>query len=220
MVYEVEATLTLQRESMAGIVGMSADKRAFASAIEINSGVYPQTPIKAHTTDENTCHMAVLFATEGKAQEFIDWLGTLVPHLRFEELDENYYIFKTVEGTIEITDSHQFAPVTPQEPDIYSEWRQPTSSLDAYSSGDIVRFRSSLYQSTVNYNVHMPTVSGWHTYSLDGGPTAWVQPSGEHDAYKMGDIVMHNDQTWIVTQTDANGNNVWEPGVFGWEVYP
>ena len=30
-----------------------------------------------------------------------------------------------------------------------------------------------------------------------------------------GDIVSHNDQLWIST-TDGN---VWEPGIYGWEVY-
>ena len=26
----------------------------------------------------------------------------------------------------------------------------------------------------------------------------------------------HNGFTWKVTQADGSGNNVWEPGVFGW----
>lgn len=43
----------------------------------------------------------------------------------------------------------------------------------------------------------------------------WTQPAGGHDAYQTGDIVMYNEQLWIST-ADAN---VWEPGVFGWEVY-
>ena len=47
-------------------------------------------------------------------------------------------------------------------------------------------------------------------------PQAWVQPTGEHDAYKMGDLALHNGKTWQVTGVDANGNNVWEPGVYGW----
>jgi len=28
--------------------------------------------------------------------------------------------------------------------------------------------------------------------------------------------VTHNGQTWEVAQADGAGNNVWEPGVFGW----
>lgn len=45
-----------------------------------------------------------------------------------------------------------------------------------------------------------------------GIPT-WVQPLGATDAYKLGDIVMHNSKKWKST-IDAN---VWEPGVYGWE---
>lgn len=43
----------------------------------------------------------------------------------------------------------------------------------------------------------------------------WVQPTGAQDAYKLGDIVNHNGQTWENTGSDAN---VWEPSVFGWTV--
>lgn len=45
------------------------------------------------------------------------------------------------------------------------------------------------------------------------GIPLWVQPLGATDAYKLGDIVMHNDKKWKST-IDAN---VWEPGVYGWE---
>lgn len=30
------------------------------------------------------------------------------------------------------------------------------------------------------------------------------------------DECTHNGFTWKVTQADGAGNNVWEPGVFGW----
>jgi hypothetical protein len=48
----------------------------------------------------------------------------------------------------------------------------------------------------------------------------WVQPLGQHDAYKLGDRVTHNGKNWECNQTDGNGNNVWEPGVFGWVEIP
>lgn len=47
----------------------------------------------------------------------------------------------------------------------------------------------------------------------DGTPE-WVQPLGASDSYAKGDTVTHNGQTWVST-CDAN---VWEPGVYGWEV--
>jgi len=51
----------------------------------------------------------------------------------------------------------------------------------------------------------------------------WVQPLDQFDAYKLvntftgePDRCTHNGHEWYVTQADGAGNNVWEPGVFGW----
>lgn len=45
----------------------------------------------------------------------------------------------------------------------------------------------------------------------------WKQPTGAHDAYKPGSIVIHNGKTW----KSIMPVNVWEPGVTGWrEVDP
>lgn len=55
----------------------------------------------------------------------------------------------------------------------------------------------------------------------DIGP--WIQPIDGNDAYKVAnpfngqpDQVTHLGNTWRVSQGDGSGNNVWEPGVFGW----
>ena len=40
----------------------------------------------------------------------------------------------------------------------------------------------------------------------------WVQPSSTN-AYMIGDKVMHNGLRWVSTVD----NNVWEPGVYGWD---
>ncbi len=40
----------------------------------------------------------------------------------------------------------------------------------------------------------------------------WVQPTGAHDDYNIGDKVIHNTFTW----ESSVANNVWEPGVYGW----
>lgn len=47
------------------------------------------------------------------------------------------------------------------------------------------------------------------------GYPIWTQPLGASDAYQTGDIVQHTGVLWIST-VDAN---VWEPGVYGWDVY-
>ena len=48
----------------------------------------------------------------------------------------------------------------------------------------------------------------------------WTQPLGATDAYRLGDRVMHNGLIWVCSDVDAAGNNVWEPGVFGWAEEP
>ena len=47
-----------------------------------------------------------------------------------------------------------------------------------------------------------------------GGTAVWVQPVGATDAYNAGDVVSHKGKLWRST---VNAN-VWEPGVFGWEL--
>ena len=56
-----------------------------------------------------------------------------------------------------------------------------------------------------------------------GQAQPWVQPLDAFDAYKLvnsftgqPDTCIHAGKTWKVTQGDGSGNNVWEPGVFGW----
>jgi hypothetical protein len=62
---------------------------------------------------------------------------------------------------------------------------------------------------------------------VPGTAVPWRQPIDQFDAYKLvnpftgeGDLCTHNGDTWYVTQADGAGNNVWEPGVFGWTVQP
>ena len=58
---------------------------------------------------------------------------------------------------------------------------------------------------------------------VPGTVAAWVQPLDQYDAYKLvnpftgkPDECTHNGFTWYVSQADGSGNNVWQPGVFGW----
>ena len=41
----------------------------------------------------------------------------------------------------------------------------------------------------------------------------WKQPTGAQDAYMTGDKVQHNDKVWV----SVVDNNVWEPGIYGWD---
>lgn len=42
----------------------------------------------------------------------------------------------------------------------------------------------------------------------------WIQPTGAHNAYSKGTKVTHGGKKWV----SMAGGNVWEPGVYGWEV--
>lgn len=119
--------------------------------------------------------------------------------------------------------------------DGYAIWAQPSGAHDAYNVGDIVNYNGTLYKSVINGNVWSPDVYpvGWEQISggtVDPGPDPdpgtdpeepttypdWVQPSGAHDAYKTGDIVMYNGTAY---RSKIDGN-VWAPDAYpaGWEV--
>lgn len=50
-------------------------------------------------------------------------------------------------------------------------------------------------------------------YEPEEGPQPWVQPLGAGYGYLKGAKVTHKGFIW---QSDFEGENVWEPGVFGW----
>lgn len=86
-----------------------------------------------------------------------------------------------------------------------------------YVIGDIVRFNDKVYRVVLGHTSQsdwMPSVaiSLFAEISLEEFPE-WKQPTGAHDAYKIGDKCTHKDKRWIST-IDAN---VYEPSVYGWD---
>jgi len=51
-------------------------------------------------------------------------------------------------------------------------------------------------------------------YEPEAGPQPWEQPLGAGYGYLKGAKVTHNGFVW---ESIFDGENVWEPGVFGWE---
>lgn len=112
---------------------------------------------------------------------------------------------------------------------VYPEWKQPLGYHDAYQIGFIVTYGGNIYESVLDNNVWAPEVAGWSRLNYDpidpddpvdpDDPDEepqypdWKQPAGAHDAYAVGDRVMHNGKAW---ESTASGN-AWEPGVYGWE---
>ena len=102
--------------------------------------------------------------------------------------------------------------------DVWDEAAATTPDADGnwlYTGGEVVWHEQRLWVNVTEGtpNVWEPGVSGWHDQPTTGIPE-WVQPTGGHDAYSLGDQVTHNGETWVST-VDAN---VWEPGVFGWDL--
>lgn len=94
-------------------------------------------------------------------------------------------------------------------------------SNKAYAAGAIRRYGDKLYrcvQAHTSQDDWTPdtAVSLWTPI---GNPNEefpqWAQPVGAHDAYQLGDKVTHNDIKYISNVA----NNVWEPGVHGWDIY-
>ena len=100
------------------------------------------------------------------------------------------------------------------------DWNQPTGAHDAYIEGAIVKHNGKIWENITKGTVNTwePGVSGWREavrMPPDGSipaPPNWVQPTGAHDDYAIGDKVTHNGFVW----TSIVDNNVWEPGVYGW----
>lgn len=102
--------------------------------------------------------------------------------------------------------------------DVIDKWAAGT----AYYIGDLVMDGEQKYEciqshtSQEGWEPHAtPALWKAHDEGGDGIPV-WSQPTGAQDAYKMGDKVHYPDADGPVYESTAD-NNVWEPGVYGWE---
>lgn len=103
-----------------------------------------------------------------------------------------------------------------QVPKLYPEWKENIS----YNLNDRVVFNEILYkvlQDHVSLSTWTPDVAPSLFAKVlvtdDNTILPWEQPDSTNP-YMIGDKVFHNEQTWI----SIVDNNVWEPGVYGWEV--
>lgn len=99
---------------------------------------------------------------------------------------------------------------------IYPAW----DGEAAYEKDDRVRYGERLYRCLQAHQAQAdwtPTaaVSLWAKVltSETGEALPWEQPESTNP-YMKGDRVTHGGKTWV-SMVD---NNVWEPGVYGWEV--
>ena len=88
----------------------------------------------------------------------------------------------------------------------------------AYAVNDRAQYNGTLYkciQAHTSQSDWMPSATPalWKTVSLDEYPE-WVQPTGAHDAYSIGDKVTYNGQHYVCT----SNANVYAPDVYGWQL--
>lgn len=98
--------------------------------------------------------------------------------------------------------------------ELFPEW----IAGKAYAVSDRVRYDSTLYkciQAHTSQSDWAPSATPalWKVVSVDEYPE-WVQPTGAHDAYNIGDKVSYNGKHYVCT---ADGN-VYAPDVHGWEL--
>lgn len=106
--------------------------------------------------------------------------------------------------------------------DLYPEW----AATKAYPENEIVKYGVNADGETQLYKVIQVHISqaDWTPDTAaslykkigftDEGVSIWTQPLGATDAYMKGDVVSFENQLWKSTVD----NNVWQPGVYGWEV--
>ena len=99
--------------------------------------------------------------------------------------------------------------------ELFTAWEAGVS----YAQGNIRRYGDKLYKC-------LQTHTAQEDWTPDASPALWKniadpaeewpkwsQPIGAGDTYTKGDKVSHNNKHWV-SNTD---NNVWEPGVYGWD---
>ena len=88
----------------------------------------------------------------------------------------------------------------------------------AYAAGDRVQHDGTLYKCVQAHTSQADwtpdaTQALWVVVSIEEFPE-WVQPTGAHDAYNIGDKVTYNGQHYICT----SNANVYAPDVYGWQL--
>ena len=92
-------------------------------------------------------------------------------------------------------------------------WSDPANwHVNPVMTGDQRTLAGKLWVSLMDYNVWAPPI-GWREV-VDAGYPAWVQPTGAHDAYALGDRVEFNGKNY----ESLIPANVWSPAVYpaGW----
>lgn len=153
----------------------------------------------------------------------IDIFPTWIENTYYEmgtKVKYNGKLYKVIQGHSSQADwtpetaASLFVEIVP--PEVIPEWRQPMGAHDAYIIGDKVTFEGSIYTSLVDGNVWSPIANpaAWEMEVVEEPveepieepveepieePAAipnWIQPTGGHDAYNIGDQVTFNGSVY------------------------
>lgn len=100
----------------------------------------------------------------------------------------------------------------------YREW-EPGITITEEDLPFALTYDNVLYQVNQPHTTQADWVPGQGTDSLyspitpEGHIDDWIQPQGAHDAYRLGDRVLHGGREW----ESLHDANVWEPGTVGTE---
>lgn len=100
-------------------------------------------------------------------------------------------------------------------PQLFPIWKENKN----YTTDDRVRYNDELYRCLQTHSSQsswnpIEASSLWTKVLIPDPETIpeWIQPESTNP-YMTNDKVTHNGKTWIC----KIDNNVWEPGVYGWE---
>lgn len=113
----------------------------------------------------------------------------------------------TPEETSVLSEIAELPPIVDGE-----EWRTGLNLVD----GTIVSYDDVNYlviQSHISQNGWSPNITPSLFTAIKEDYAEWIQPQGAHDSYMKGDKVSYNEKVW---QSNVD-NNVWAPGIYGWE---
>lgn len=115
-------------------------------------------------------------------------------------------------AAVSLTDTDALSAI-----EMFAPWKVDT----AYTVDTRIRYNGKLYrvvQSHTSQSDWTPDVTpALYTEIAEPGTIpVWKQPTGAQDAYMTGDKVKYPDENGTIWVSTVD-NNVWQPGVYGWE---
>jgi len=128
-------------------------------------------------------------------------------------LEAQTYRARIEEAAVSLPDDDAYAV-----PEMFPWWKPGI----AVSVGERMCWKDRLYKCVQAHTTQDgwepdQTPALWAEVPKPGEIPVWKQPTGAQDAYMIGDKVHYptiNDPVYISTVD----NNVWQPGVYGWEL--